>query len=136
MKQSQFIFSKPVIENLNYKINNINDEIVKPNNPISVKTTINVKKNDIENNSIVELNFYVQNTDNFPFHIDITMSSLVSWDEQVTNKNIIDNILNHNVPAMILSYMRPIISSITSHSKYGSFDIPFLDLRENNDNKE
>ena len=129
MKQSQFQFSKPTIENINYKIINIDIETIKQNKAIPVKTTVDVKKSESENKAIVKLNFYAQNTDSFPFYIDITMSSQILW-ETADNTNFIDNILNYNVPAMILSYMRPIISSITSHSDYNSFDIPFLDLRK------
>ena len=65
----------------------------------------------------------------------IVMSSKVKWDEDVP-ADMLESILNKNVPAMILSYARPIISMITSHSEYKPLEIPFLDLRNIEDDEK
>ena len=36
-----------------------------------------------------------------------------------------------NAPSLLLGYMRPLISNITNSSQYPTFDIPFLDMQEN-----
>lgn len=36
-----------------------------------------------------------------------------------------------NAPSLLLGYMRPLISNITNSSQYPTFNIPFLDMQEN-----
>ena len=40
----------------------------------------------------------------------------------------IDNLLRKNAPALLLSYARPLIASITNASKFPTYNIPFLDF--------
>lgn len=39
--------------------------------------------------------------------------------------------LKVNAPSLLLGYMRPLISNITNSSQYPTFNIPFLDMQEN-----
>ena len=58
--------------------------------------------------------------------LEIKLASEFSWQDLAENK--IDVLLRQNAPALLLSYARPIISSITSASKFPTYNIPFLDF--------
>ena len=117
MKKSAFKFIKPTIESFDYKVKedcnlaNLRGKAV----PISFGTEVFVSEE--EKTAKVNLSIKTEDTEDFPFVFTIVMSSKVKWDEDVP-ADMLESILNKNVPAMILSYARPIISMITSHSEY------------------
>ena len=135
MKKSAFKFIKPTIESFDYKVKedcnlaNLRGKAV----PISFGTEVFVSEE--EKTAKVNLSIKTEDTEDFPFVFTIVMSSKVKWDEDVP-ADMLESILNKNVPAMILSYARPIISMITSHSEYKPLEIPFLDLRNNEDDEK
>ena len=131
MKQSQFKFSKPVIDQIEYNVKSKCDISKLSGRQISFGTNTEIELSEDEKKAIVKLIIQVFDTEDFPFIINMTMSTKVSWEDDIPD-NMRDSILNNNVPATILSYARPIISMITSYSHYKSFDIPFLDFRDNN----
>lgn len=135
MKKSAFKFIKPTIESFDYKVKedcnlaNLRGKAV----PISFGTEVFISEE--EKTAKVNLSIKTEDTEDFPFVFTIVMSSKVKWDEDVP-ADMLESILNKNVPAMILSYARPIISMITSHSEYKPLEIPFLDLRNIEDDEK
>ena len=135
MKQSIFKFSKPVVEKLNYSMKeNCNIANLKGKSiPFSFDTKVQIFDNN--RGAQVVLSIKSEDVEDFPFVFCIDMSSRVKWDEEVS-ETMLDSILNKNVPAMILSYARPIISMITSHSDYKPLDLPFIDMRDSSPNEK
>lgn len=41
---------------------------------------------------------------------------------------MIDRLLNQNAPSLLSSYLRPIVAQVTSASKYGTYNIPFVNF--------
>ena len=127
MKQSSFAFSKPIIENLTYSMKQDCDisKMAGQQFPIEVGTDVALMEAICEAEVKITLKI---NNDSFPYDIALVMSTRVKWEEDVS-KEMVESILNKNIPATLLSYARPIISLITSYSNYKQFDLPFLDLR-------
>ena len=66
----------------------------------------------------------------YPFVINIIMASDFMWEDEL-EEVLVDRLLKANATSLILSYMRPIISNITNNSKYPVFNLPFLDMQNN-----
>ena len=69
-------------------------------------------------------------TNEYPFVIKIIMASDFMWEDELED-GLVDKLLKANATSLILSYMRPIISNITNNSKYPVFNLPFLDMQNN-----
>lgn len=132
MKKSAFQFKDPQLINLIFSINDSFDNELFED--IDLKSKTEICKADDENIAFVELNLKIGD-ESAPFIIEITMGSHFKWDTSI-NKDI-DMFLSYNAPALLLGYMRPIVSLITAKSKYPEFNIPFIDFRpiNNCDNK-
>ena len=55
------------------------------------------------------------------------MSGEFKWSENVDEKTL-DILLNSNAPAILLSYIRPYISTITSGAGYPALILPLIDF--------
>lgn len=133
MKQSQFGFTRPVIEEINYKIKELDTQELSNDNPIALRTSVDVQMAKDKEVAVVKIILCIEETDSFPYDINITMSTQVQWDKDISDE-LRDNVLHKNVPATLVSYIRPILSLITSYSNYNSFDLPFLDFRNTAEN--
>lgn len=62
-----------------------------------------------------------------PFYAKILSASSFVWEETLSEEKV-DELLKTNAPAIILSYMRPIISNITTYAGQAPLVIPLIDL--------
>lgn len=135
MRQSSFRYRKPILKELNYKIKDdfSNDD----NAEVSFESNIEVERNENKPIAKVTLSCTIDN-DTFPFSIFISMATMVKWENTIdNNSDMVKVILEKSVPALLLSYIRPLVSQITSHSPYRAFDIPFINfLNDDNDNSD
>ena len=86
------------------------------------------------NKAIEELNVQLNKEGNDEredacFVAEITMQSIFSWSEEMDQKEV-EFLLEKNAPALLLSYARPIIASITASSPLATFNIPFINMNE------
>lgn len=58
------------------------------------------------------------------------MEAIFTWENNL-DPNMVKKLLKVNAPSLLLGYMRPLISNITNSSQYPTFNIPFLDMQEN-----
>ena len=65
-----------------------------------------------------------------PFIISIEMQGDFSWSSDM-EENIVKVLLKQNAPAVLLSYMRPYITTITTGSGYPPLVLPFMNFVEN-----
>lgn len=125
-KESAFQFRNPVIENLCYE-RNIDFGSLEEAVTVPMNITTEVAKSD-NCEARVSVKLIIGNND-CPFDAIITMSADFRWDPSL--EDIVDDLLNVNAPSLLVSYMRPIVATLTNASGYPPFNIPYLDMREN-----
>lgn len=125
MNRSKFQFSNPELEKIEFLVNQNYNE--KKYDGITMQSNIEVQMLN-ENEAGVKLTLNIGNsTDSQPFNICIRMGAKFIWDECVGSEKV-KQLLNINAPAVLLSYIRPIVSSMTNSSKYPTLNIPFIDF--------
>lgn len=126
MKKSKLQFKNPRLKRLEFEIN---EDF---NNENLVGLDLNVKTNidRIENKAIVSLRlniFEKENIEDAPFFVEIEMSGEFRWPESIDEETL-EVLLNSNAPAILLSYIRPYISTITSGAGYPALILPLMDF--------
>lgn len=130
MKESFFKIKNQYTEEIIFKKNlsftgNIND--------LDFEFDFDNKIQKIENNKAIvkfTLNIFKESKE-YPFYISVTQTGIFEWDEQVNEYPLsIDTLLNINAPALLLSYIRSIVSQATAFSGYPSFVIPLINFNK------
>ncbi len=128
MGTSQFQFSNPVLSDLQFYINDVYGVGLEE---INVNLGMNINKERLsDTEAIVELTIEIgEKGENAPFYITATEGAMFRWEEDAFDKEQdIEKFLDVNAPALLLSYLRPIISNITMASKYPAYNIPFINF--------
>lgn len=129
MKESFFQFQDPVLLKMSYNENeNFNIEEFKQMN---MDFEVSVNKNG-NSSAFVSLELKIGNEENNPFYINIKMGSKFTWIDDAQDY-MIDELLNTNAPVLLTGYIRPIISLITSSSRFPTFNLPFIDFTNESD---
>lgn len=130
MKISNFKFSNPKIIKFHFDTNL--KYVDKGKVKIRNKFNVQVNRTEGKNEAIVQLNI-ITGTDceenEAPFIIDMEIVSAFRWDD-VYDEKTLNDLLNKNAPALLLSYARPIISSMTAFSLVTPYTLPFFDFTE------
>lgn len=131
MKESNFQFSNPSIIYVKFIENNNFDN--KQGKEIEIETKIQVKNSKInDREAIVNVVIIIgKENDYTPFLMETEVSANFRWNESM-DENKVELFLNQNAPALLISYARPIISMITNSSHYPAYDLPFINLAEEN----
>lgn len=129
MKKSKFQVHKPELKKLNFQINEQFDRENFTGLDIDAKTVVNRRKNSARVKLEIEI-FKENDINDVPFCITIAMEADFKWDESLSGKEL-DYLLNSNAPAVLLSYMRPYISSVTVGSGYPPLILPLMDFTDN-----
>lgn len=136
MKESSFQFSKPLIEDIQFKVH---EGDIKGNR-IEIKNELFLKIDESDDPNISDVHLKVRlggsnaesngiDINALPFYIEVSMKSTFTFDN-ISDMDLKKDLLTKNAPILILSYIRPIVHMITSMSKYPAYDIPFLDFTE------
>lgn len=129
MKKSILQFKNPILTKVEYRINDNFNEEKKIRLKIDLATSVN--KGDGE--AIVEILLKVFDEkilEEVPFFIEIGMRGKFEWEDSSDNDQI-DKLLETNGPAILISYVRPYISSLTSGSGFAPLILPLLNLSDN-----
>jgi len=128
MKESQFQFTDPKLEEVKFIVNETFDN--EKFQGISLESNTTVR--DLESRkSYVALTLYVGGEDeNQPFNIMVRMSAIFTWSEYIEDDRV-KLLLRTNAPAALLSYIRPLVTIMTASSGYPSLNIPFINFTEN-----
>ena len=128
MNYSKFQFSNPELEEIEFLVNNnFNKEKC---DGITMQSNVDVRMLNA-NEAYVKLTLKIgESTDLQPFNICVKMGADFTWDKSIDTEKA-KQLLNVNAPAVLLSYIRPIVSSMTNSSKYPTLDIPFIDFTKN-----
>ena len=129
MKKSMFQFKNPHIEKISFEINNnipFEDDI-----PLSVN--VQTFLSNEENVALVKLFLTVGELDDTSkklknsIYFNGCIVSEFKWEREIKN---VENMLKVNGGAVLLSYLRPILSSLTMQAGIKPLHIPLIDFTE------
>lgn len=129
MKKSLFQFTNPHIDEIIFKVNTENYDKEMPIE-ISVEPYIN---DEIENTGNVSLRLLVGRINDdaellTPVYFSGVISAEFKWDSSVKD---VENMLKINGGTVLLSYIRPVLSSLTMQAGIKPIHIPFINFAEN-----
>ena len=127
MDRSKFQFTNPELEEVEFCVNKEFDK--QKFESIAMSSNTEIKK-IAEDNAIVSLTLEVgKDAINQPFSILVKMSAKFVWDTSLDDE-FVDNLLQTNAPAVLLSYIRPLVANMTSSSRYPVLNLPFVNFSE------
>ena len=128
MVPSSFQFTNPVLLKLDFQVNedfSSSDELSLP-----IQFQVQKTQNDpAENTATVKLFVTVgEKNSQMPYYIDAIMCANFKWEPEKYDPKNLENLLQKNAPALLLSYIRPIIANITNVSPYTVTNLAFFDF--------
>ncbi len=86
------------------------------------------------NSAIVELTLQLNKKDDevdktAPYWLEVKYGAVFEW-EAGTDKQEVASYLEINAPAMLLSYIRPVVAQLTAASPYGVYHVPLINMVE------
>ena len=125
---SLFQFTNPILTDLEIHLNEgFNGE---NNEKVGIRTnmSVHILKKENMKEATVSLTVEIgERVDNVPFYIKTKEKADFKWDESLDD-DMIERLLNQNAPSLLLSYLRPIVAQVTNASKYGVYNIPFVNF--------
>lgn len=135
MKESNFqLVGKPIINKISYETNKGFD--FKGDFSLDVNNDINIIKGTDESahEAMVVLNIGIFTNKDFnevPFNISIEIEGYFKWDEELQkNQALLDIMLKQNAPAILYSYIRPIITLMTVEANMPPLVIPLMNFQD------
>lgn len=126
MEQSNFQFTDPHIEKIDFRINNV--KTTSNDMPISIE--VKSKTNLEDKEATVELNLVVgeinQNNEIITsLYFNGTIVADFKWDNEVKDP---DKMLEVNGGTVLLSYIRPILATLTMQAGLKPLNLPFVNF--------
>lgn len=126
MQKSSFQFSNPHIEKIDFRVNEI--AISSDNLPISMEVISDIDSE--KNESVTKLNIIVGKLDDNnilqnSIYFDGIISASFKWDENTKNP---EKMLKVNGGAVLLSYFRPILATLTMQAGVKPLNLPFVNF--------
>lgn len=129
MKKSMFQFKNPHIEKISFEVNN--DISCENNIPLDIN--VQTFLSNEENNALVKLILTVGELDanskalKNSIYFNGSIVSEFRWENGIKN---IENMLKVNGGAILLSYLRPVLSSLTMQAGIKPLHLPLIDFTE------
>ena len=126
--QSSFRFRLPKVTSWQFTIN----EGFSPDSysNTTINYTSHIVKSNEENKATVTLDLRIgDESSKNPFYIRAKIMSEFDWGKELNEKNI-NKLLNENAIALLISYLRPMISQFTTYAGFTPFQLPYLDVRQ------
>ncbi len=130
MKKSEFQLLEQRLLYTEYKLSPSTKEETK-GIKLEIKTTTHVNIEDETNREasvILVLNIFEDDMEKYPFYIQVAIEGLFSWGEEIENYN---EFLRINAPAVLFSYIRSVVSNLTSYSDLPVLVLPLMDFSDN-----
>lgn len=138
MEKSSFQFNNPTLKRLEFDVHDDFNRQGKLNMEITVNVNIQRDKAEDDtpsNSAYVLVTLSVGSKDNTtPFYIEADEGAHFRWEDGVFNEKQVDDLLNQNAVALLISYLRPVIASLTAASPYPSYNLPYINLIPKSDN--
>ena len=129
MRTSEFQFSNPVLSEFQFYISDSFEPEVEE---LHINLKMNVaKKRTRENEATVELTIEIgEKSDRMPFFVRAVEGAVFRWKKEEFSEEKIEMFLDINAPALLMSYLRSIVSTVTMASKYPAYNIPFINFND------
>lgn len=128
MTTSKFQFVNPFLKELNYQEHNFDANAISFD--LENQFEVKIDKNLEERRALVQLKLEMNTANkNAPYELSIAMASVFEWEDEIGSEDV-DSYLEINAPALLLSYMRPIVSSITASSRFPAVNLPFFNFTQ------
>lgn len=133
MKESAFQFTNPELKKVVFSVF---DEFKSDSPSVKLKTSIEAKVSPFdvgerESNALVEVTVRIGDNDSTqPFYIEATEGARFKWENEAYSQETINNLLRKNGTALLVSYLRPVISHITGFSRFPAYQLPYIDLTD------
>ena len=126
MEQSNFQFTNPHIEKIDFRINDTSNT----SNDMPISIDVKAKTNLEDKKAIVKLNLIVgeinQNNEVMTsLYFDGIITANFKWNEEVKNP---DRMLEVNGGTVLLSYIRPILATLTMQAGLQPLNLPFVNF--------
>lgn len=131
MKKSPFQLKEQAIIDIDY---NVNEYYSKSEEDLKIGAQTVIKKVS-DNVAAVYLTvslFKDKEFQSVPFSMIVKSRGIFSWDSGLEKKTL-TALLENNAPAILYSFIRPIVSNLTAFSIGGSLMLPLLNFSENSD---
>ena len=131
MSKSSFQFSQPLLTYSKFEMASPDTEY---NDNISINIGRNIIKAQEKKEALVELTVELNKKGDIIdeksiFNAEFRMQALFTWDDSLQQEQA-DKMLELNAPALLLSYIRPLIATITAASPLPEYNIPFINMYE------
>lgn len=127
-KKSSFqLNGLPIIKDLQFS--RVSNTLENQNPKINITISSNSKKVENKNEGIVELDIKLNSLEIEFFELQAKIVANFFWTNDAKDEEV-ESFLNRSASAIVLSYIRPVISNITTYAGLPPFIIPFLDLRK------
>lgn len=128
MLKSNFQMNNPILQNVVLKLN---DKFESSEGAVQlvISDAKNVNRNS-ENTANVSYSIRVFDEEfksGGPFFIEVSYSADFRWSD--LDEKDIENLLNHNAPAILLGYIRPLIAQLSSGAGFPPLHLPLLNLQ-------
>ena len=128
--KSKFQFSNPELTRIEFKANSdfINDGDGETEMKFDLSVGIELVEGT-EDEAKVSLTIRLgEKSSRCPFYLEAIECAFFRWDNDKYEKVVVEKLLNQNAPALLLSYLRPIIMQVTAASPYEAFNLPFINF--------
>lgn len=129
MKRSSFQLKEQAIIDIDYKVNEFysqSEEDLK----IDVQTAVKKVGDNIAAVYLTVNLFKNEDFQSVPFSMTVKSRGIFTWDSEL-EKTALTSLLQNNAPAILYSFIRPIVSNLTAFSIGGSLILPLLNFSEN-----
>ena len=110
------------------------DESINIEIRFNVNKSVNIEKRRAQ---VTLTGILGKNDDSSPFYLEISEEANFRWEDLLAeDTKTLDCMLDQNAPALLLGYIRPIVANITANSKFGTYNIPFINFACQQDNKD
>lgn len=126
MEQSNFQFTNPRIEKIDFRISDANNN----SNDMPISIDVKAKTNLEDKKAIVKLNLIVGEIDDdnkiiTSLYFDGVITANFKWNEEVKDP---DRMLEVNGGTVLLSYIRPILATLTMQAGLQPLNLPFVNF--------
>ncbi len=133
MQKSKFSFTEPSLVSVTFNYNKNFDPSSHQEIECHNKFQFQINRNDNAKQALFTLKLSINDDENIdvPFLLIGCIESLFSWEDDCKSDEI-DHFFTYDAPELLLSYIRPIVSSITGFSGLPNYVLPYLDIDASN----
>jgi preprotein translocase subunit SecB len=135
LRESNFQLSgRPQITKITYETNK--DYVFDEQIILEIMNDVKIDKNidDTINDATVYLDIRIfpsKDISEVPFKMNISIEGYFNWDDELAkNQTQLDTMLKQNAPAVLYSYLRPIITLITVEANMPPLVLPLMNFCE------